>query len=50
MIERRLYPEHDLVVHTVTGELEEEELLAVGVALYEPALASPGPTCRFPSV
>ena len=35
MIRRRLYPTQGLVVHTVTGELQEAEFRAAVVALYD---------------
>jgi hypothetical protein len=35
VIRRRLYPKQDLIVHTVTGELGEEEFRAAVIALYD---------------
>ena len=34
MIQRRHYPKLSLIVHTVTGQLEEHEFRAAGIALY----------------
>ncbi len=35
MIKRQVYPELDLVLHTVTGKLDENEFLDAAAALYD---------------